>query len=74
MMGGGKNQKGDVLMSADNVAGAIELIKKMIADVDKDGSGVIEYHEFAEMMTQKMIKKGVLGNDGKIKAPVLVRL
>ena len=32
MMGGGKNQKGDVLMSADNVAGAIELIKKMIAD------------------------------------------
>merc|ERR1719421_1079160 len=32
MMGGGKNQKGDVLISADNMAGAIELVKKMIAD------------------------------------------
>ena len=28
-----------------------EEIKKMIADVDKDGSGVIEYPEFMEMMT-----------------------
>merc|ERR1719246_237918 len=27
-----------------------EEIKKMIADVDKDGSGVIEFPEFMEMM------------------------
>lgn len=29
-------------------------IKKMIADVDKDGSGVIDFPEFLDMMTQKM--------------------
>ena len=28
-----------------------EEIKKMIADVDKDGSGVIDFNEFADMMT-----------------------
>ena len=34
-----------------------EEIKKMIADVDKDGSGVIEFPEFMEMMTQKMAER-----------------
>merc|ERR1740115_358659 len=34
-----------------------EEIKKMIADVDKDGSGVIEYPEFMDMMTQKMAER-----------------
>ena len=31
-----------------------EEIKKMISDCDKDGSGVIDYNEFVDMMTQKM--------------------
>jgi len=32
-------------------------IKKMIADVDQNGSGVIEYTEFLDMMTQKMAER-----------------
>ena len=31
-----------------------EEIKKMIADVDTNNSGVIDYNEFIDMMTQKM--------------------
>ena len=31
-------------------------IKKMIQDVDKDGSGVIDYNEFCDMMTAKMVR------------------
>lgn len=32
-----------------------EEIKKMISDVDRDGSGAIDYNEFLQMMTQKMV-------------------
>ena len=32
-------------------------IKKMIQDVDKDGSGVIDYNEFCDMMTAKMAER-----------------
>ena len=31
-----------------------EEIKKMIADIDKDGSGTIDFEEFLQMMTSKM--------------------
>merc|ERR1712166_262950 len=31
-----------------------EELKKMVADVDTDGSGMIEFGEFLEMMTGKM--------------------
>ena len=31
-----------------------EEIRKMISDADRDGSGVIEFPEFMEMMTEKM--------------------
>ena len=31
-----------------------EEIKKMIADIDKDGSGTIDFEEFLTMMTAKM--------------------
>merc|ERR1719183_3397760 len=31
-----------------------EEIKKMIADIDKDDSGTIDFNEFLEMMTAKM--------------------
>ena len=31
-----------------------EEIKKLISEVDKDGSGVIDFPEFLEMMTAKM--------------------
>ena len=34
-----------------------EEIKKMIADVDTNGSGVIDYNEFLDMMTQKMAER-----------------
>jgi Ca2+-binding EF-hand superfamily protein len=32
-----------------------EEIKKMISDIDKDGSGSIDFSEFLEMMTSKMV-------------------
>ena len=31
-----------------------EEIKKMISDIDKDGSGTIDFEEFLQMMTAKM--------------------
>merc|ERR1711933_456885 len=34
-----------------------EEIKKMIQDIDKDGSGTIDFAEFLEMMTTKMSEK-----------------
>lgn len=33
-----------------------EEIKKMISDIDKDGSGNIDFQEFLEMMTAKMVR------------------
>lgn len=32
-----------------------EEIKKMIADIDKEGSGTIDFTDFLNMMTQKMV-------------------
>ena len=32
-----------------------EEIKKMISDIDKDGSGTIDFNEFLELMTAKMV-------------------
>jgi centrin-1 len=32
-----------------------EEIKKMIADVDKEGTGTIEYQDFLDLMTVKMV-------------------
>lgn len=32
-----------------------EEIKKMIADIDKEGSGTINFEDFLAMMTQKMV-------------------
>ena len=32
-----------------------EEIKKMIADIDKDGSGSIDFNEFLQMMSAKMV-------------------
>ncbi len=34
-----------------------EEIKKMISDIDKDGSGTIDFSEFLEMMTAKMSER-----------------
>lgn len=34
-----------------------EEIKKMIADIDKEGSGTIDYNDFQNIMTQKMSEK-----------------
>ena len=33
-----------------------EEIKKMISDIDTDGSGNIDFQEFLEMMTAKMVR------------------
>ena len=33
-----------------------EEIKKMISDIDKDGSGTIDFNEFLIMMTSKMVR------------------
>lgn len=33
-----------------------EEIKKMIADIDKEGSGTIDFEDFLAMMTQKMVR------------------
>lgn len=32
-----------------------EEIKRMIADIDKEGSGTIDYTDFLNMMTHKMV-------------------
>jgi len=34
-----------------------EEIKKMIADIDKEGTGTIDFSDFLSMMTQKMSEK-----------------
>ena len=39
-----------------------EEIKKMIADIDKDGSGSIDFNEFLQMMTAKMVSTRESGN------------
>jgi Ca2+-binding EF-hand superfamily protein len=36
-----------------------EEIKKMIAEIDKDGSGTIDFNEFLKMMTFKMVSPHV---------------
>ena len=38
-----------------------EEIKKMIADIDKDGTGTIDFQEFLGMMTAKMVRTGSSG-------------
>jgi len=38
-----------------------EEIKKMIADIDKEGSGTIDFEDFLAMMTQKMV--GILNRN-----------
>lgn len=35
-----------------------EEVKKMISDIDKDGSGTIDFQEFLQMMTAKMVRRG----------------
>ena len=37
-----------------------EEIKKMIADVDREGTGTIEFHDFLELMTVKMAERDPL--------------
>jgi centrin-1 len=38
-----------------------EEVKKMISGIDKDGSGVIDFNDFLEMMTSKMVRLAVAG-------------
>lgn len=33
-----------------------EEVKRMVAEVDREGKGVIEYGDFLELMTVKMVK------------------
>merc|ERR1712167_365765 len=50
-----QQQKGD--MRALGFEPKKEEIKKMIADIDTDGSGTIDFNEFLEMMTAKMSER-----------------
>lgn len=36
-----------------------EEIKQMIADIDKEGSGTIDYADFLNMMTHKMVSESL---------------
>ncbi len=38
-------------------------VRKMIAEVDKDDSGAIDFDEFVEMMTGKMVSLSCNGHD-----------
>lgn len=37
-----------------------EEIKKLIAEIDKDGSGTIDFNEFLDLMTVKMVRLVIL--------------
>ncbi|TRY93982.1 hypothetical protein DNTS_021133 [Danionella cerebrum] len=53
-----------------------EEIKKMIADIDKDGLGVIGFNDFLSMMTQKMemIDEADRDGDGEINEQEFLRI
>ena len=48
-----------------------EEIKKMIADIDKDGSGTIDFEEFLQMMTAKMGERDSREEIMKVTVPPL---
>ena len=37
-----------------------QTIYQMIADIDKDGNGTIDFDEFLDMMTAKMVSEGYI--------------
>ena len=37
-----------------------QTIYQMIADIDKDGNGSIDFDEFLDMMTAKMVSSGTV--------------
>jgi Ca2+-binding EF-hand superfamily protein len=45
-------------------------IEKMIADIDTDGNGTIDFSEFLEMMTAKMVRGQIKGQ----RSPILLLL
>lgn len=42
-----------------------EEIKKMISDIDKDGPGTIDFNEFLELMTAKMVTLHPIDNQSE---------
>ena len=44
------------------VVSEMHFIKKMIADIDKDGTGTIDFQEFLGMMTSKMVRCSCLSH------------
>lgn len=40
-----------------------EEIKRMVSEVDKDGTGKIDFNDFLTVMTQKMVSISQLRND-----------
>ena len=36
-----------------------EEVRKMIADVDREGKGYIDFQDFLDLMTVKMVSKGI---------------
>lgn len=43
-----------MLLLTCTCVGSLQQINQMIADVDKDGSGAIDFEEFVHMMTAKI--------------------
>ena len=43
-----------------------EEIKRMIADVDREGKGVIEFQDFLDLMTLKMVLKNIYSRPSEI--------
>lgn len=41
-------------------------IEKMIADIDTDGNGTIDFSEFLEMMTAKMVRAAANEANGRL--------
>lgn len=39
-----------------------QTIYQMIGDIDKDGSGSIDFEEFLDMMTAKMVRINLISN------------
>lgn len=49
-----------------------QTIYQMIADIDKDGSGSIDFEEFLDMMTAKMVSEAPIA-DGFVAWEMLTR-
>ena len=43
-----------------------QTIYQMIADIDRDGNGSIDFDEFLDMMTAKMVRNSFIDHDERL--------